>query len=95
MSGLIPNVINLITDNLRDRYANGFPVLKELIQNADDAQAKCFRFGHHVGFVPETSHPLLAGPALWFFNDGQFKPEDKKAIGSLAENSKAGDAATI
>jgi hypothetical protein len=95
MSGLIPNVINLITDNLRDRYGNGFPVLKELIQNADDAQAKCFRFGHHPGFRDETSHPLLAGPALWFFNDGNFKPEDKKAIGSLAENSKAGDVATI
>ena len=29
--------INLIADNLRDRYKSGFPILKELIQNADDA----------------------------------------------------------
>ena len=29
--------INLIADNLRDRYKSGFPVLKEIIQNADDA----------------------------------------------------------
>lgn len=29
--------IRLIADNLRDRYESGFPVLKEIIQNADDA----------------------------------------------------------
>jgi len=32
-------VVNLIADNLRDRYSSGFPVFKELIQNADDAGA--------------------------------------------------------
>ena len=32
--------VNLIADNLRNRYALGFPILKELIQNADDAKAR-------------------------------------------------------
>ena len=36
MDGYTTDYINLIADNLRDRYDNGFPILKELIQNADD-----------------------------------------------------------
>jgi hypothetical protein len=31
--------VNLITDNLRDRYKDPFSILKELVQNADDAGA--------------------------------------------------------
>ncbi len=42
MDGYTTDHINLITDNLRDRYDNGFPILKELIQNADDAKARNF-----------------------------------------------------
>ena len=38
MRGYTTNYVNLIADNLRDRYDNGFPILKELIQNADDAK---------------------------------------------------------
>ena len=35
--------IRLIRDNLADRYKSGFPVLKEIIQNADEAgkQSNC------------------------------------------------------
>jgi hypothetical protein len=95
MSGFEANIINLIADNLRDRYDSGFPVLKELIQNANDAGATRFNFGHHPGFGQQTSHPLLAGPALWFFNDGLFKQEDVRAIRSFGINSKAGDSSTI
>ena len=30
-------IINLIADNIRDRYKTDFSVIKEIIQNADDA----------------------------------------------------------
>jgi hypothetical protein len=29
MQGYTTNYVNLIADNLRDRYDNGFPILKE------------------------------------------------------------------
>lgn len=94
MSGFTSNIINLITDNLRDRYHNGFPVIKELVQNADDAKASRFVFGVHPGF-PTCKHPLLQGAGLWCFNNGEFKPEDKRHIRSFAENAKAGEDSTI
>lgn len=94
MAGFNSNIINLITDNLRDRYHNGFPVIKELVQNADDAKASRFVFGVHSGF-PDCKHPLLQGSGLWCFNNGHFKETDKRAIRSFAENTKAGENSTI
>ncbi len=95
MSGHEFNVINEIARNLRDRYDSGFPVLKELVQNANDARATRLSFGHHPGFGAASNHPLVTGPALWFYNDGEFKLEDIKNIRSFGINSKAGDASTI
>ncbi len=96
MDGYTTDYINLIADNLRDRYDNGFPILKELIQNADDAKARSFVFAHHPGFPDDKeAHPLLRGPGLWFFNDGEFKPSDARALRSFSINSKAGDASAI
>ena len=94
MDGFKTNYVNLIADNLRDRYENGFPILKELIQNADDAKASTFIFGRHEGFG-KKSHPLLRGSGLWFFNDGEFKPRDADDLRSFGINSKAGDASVI
>lgn len=94
MDGYTTDYINLIADNLRDRYDNGFPILKELIQNADDAKARTFVFAHHPGF-PDAAHPLLNGPGFWFFNDGEFKPSDAQALCAFGINSKAGDASAI
>jgi hypothetical protein len=87
--------INLIADNLRDRYKSGFPILKELMQNADDAKARRLVFGLHPGFKGQSSHPLLQGPGLWLFNDGQFKKEDERAIRSFGLNTKAGESGSI
>lgn len=93
--GFSSDHINLIADNLRDRYENGFPILKELIQNADDAKARNLVFGLHPGFKDQTTHKLLQGPGLWAFNDGEFYPKDEKAIRSFGLNSKAGDSGSI
>lgn len=97
MSGFINDplqYINLITDNLSDRYLSGFPVLKELIQNTDDAKASYLDFGLSKG-IPESQHPLLQGPALFFINNGEFKPSDARGIRSFGLNSKAADKSSI
>jgi len=93
--GYRSNHINDIRNNLRDRYKSGFPILKELIQNADDANASKLIFGMHPGFSAASSHPLLQGPGLWVFNDGKFEKDDEAAIRSIGLNSKAGEAGSI
>jgi hypothetical protein len=95
MPGFRSDHINLIAANLRDRYKSGFPILKELIQNADDAGATGLVFGYHSGLKGLTQHPLLQGPALWVLNNGQFKESDKRSIQSFGLNSKAGESGAI
>lgn len=94
MRGYTTDFVNLIADNLRDRYENGFPILKELIQNADDAKARTLIFSSHPGF-PDASNPLLKGKGFWCFNDGEFKTSDVEDLRSFGFNSKAGDTRAI
>jgi hypothetical protein len=90
----IEAVINLIRENLNDRYRRGFPVIKELIQNADDAGATRFDFGISPG-LPQADHPLLHGPALFVVNDGNFTDRDAAAINSIGLSNKPAEHATI
>ena len=97
MSGFIQDPIqfvNLIRDNLGDRYLSGFPVIKELIQNTDDAKATQLDFGLVAG-IAGAEHPLLQGPGLFLINNGEFKKSDAKGIRSFGLNSKAGDNSSI
>jgi hypothetical protein len=99
MAGFEVGIINIIADNLRDRYKNGFTVLKEIIQNADDAASQTGRdvqldFGFTQG-LPDAEHSLLKGPAIFFLNNGSFSEQDAKAIRSFGMNSKAADNASI
>lgn len=91
-------IINLIADNLRDRYKSGFPVLKEIIQNADDAglsdEKIQLEFGLSQG-LKSAEHPLLKGAALFFINNGIFREEDYKAIRSFGLNRKAIEQSSI
>ena len=91
-------IINLIADNLRDRYKSGFPVLKEIIQNADDAGSSGenidLEFGLSPG-IPTAQHPLLQGPALYFLNNGHFTESDNRAIRSFGLNRKAVEQSSI
>jgi len=91
--------IQRIRQDLRDRYADGFPILKELLQNADDAGA-----GHDNGSasrfavvlcpegLPSGRHPLLHGPGLCVLNDGDFTSDDANSITSLGLSNKADQA---
>jgi hypothetical protein len=80
--------IALISDNLRDRYKTGFPILKEIVQNADDAGGTHLSFGYSKG-LPGSEHELLKGPAVFFVNDGPLTQRDADAILSIALGSKA------
>ena len=89
------SVVNQIKSNLQDRYDSGYPILKELLQNADDAGAHRFRLDARCGW-PDARNPLLRGPGLLVVNDGAFRPkEDRRGILSFGESVKAADKATI
>lgn len=86
--------IQQIRNDLRDRYREGFPILKELLQNADDAEASRLHLGWFSGF-PHIAHPLLKGPALFVVNDGKFKSVDQDGIRRIGISAKASDRAAI
>ena len=86
--------IEQIRDNLRDHYDNGFPIIKELLQNADDARASRMDFGVTVG-LEGVRHPLLKAPALFVVNDGPFKDTDYDGIRKLGRSGKGKESSTI
>lgn len=82
--------VNLIRQLLADRYRLGFAIVKELLQNADDAGATTVWIGRSDG-LPQASHPLLRGPAVFAINDGPVKPSDLDAICAFGLTNKAED----
>ena len=87
-------IVNLIKRNLQDRYASGYPILKELLQNADDAGARRFSLDALPGWR-DAGNPLLQGPGLLVVNDGEFSPRDRKGILAFGDSVKATDRAAI
>jgi hypothetical protein len=88
------SIVNQIKSNLQDRYDSGYPILKELLQNADDAEARRFRLDALPGW-PTAVNPLLHGPGLLVVNDGVFRKDDERGITSFGESGKATDSAAI
>jgi hypothetical protein len=88
------SIVNQIKSNLQDRYDSGYPILKELLQNADDAEARRFRLDALPGW-PTAANPLLRGPGLLVVNDGLFRKDDERGITSFGESGKATDSAAI
>ena len=88
------SIVSQIKSNLQDRYDSGYPILKELLQNADDAEARRFRLDALTGW-PNAANPLLRGPGLLVVNDGFFRDRDESGITSFGESSKAADSAAI
>jgi hypothetical protein len=88
------SIVNQIKSNLQDRYDSGYPILKELLQNADDAEAQRFRLDALPGW-PNAGNPLLRGLGLLVANDGFFRKQDESGITSFGESSKAADSAAI
>lgn len=93
-------IINQIQTLLKERYKEGFPVIKEIIQNANDGGARTL----HVALVqnlksqslnPHISHPLLKRPALVFINDGDFSDKDERAILWFGADLNASDTSKV
>ena len=86
--------------NILKDYKEGVGIIKELIQNADDAGASKVRFlvDWRQGpteslFSPEMKH--CQGPALWAYNDAVFTDKDFENINKLAGATKVEDLAKI
>jgi len=71
--------IEYLTENLLNSYLPGFPVLKELVQNAEDAKATCLDYGWIEG-IPNATHPLLRSPALFMLDNGEFTNKNAESI---------------
>ena len=90
-----------LTNSLRrllDSYPFDHEILKELIQNADDAGASQIHFvtdmrQHSDRRVFELSWRPLQGPALCVFNDQPFGDADLEGIQRFGEGSKTADPA--
>ena len=88
------SIVNQIKSLLRDRYASGYPILKELVQNADDAVARRVRLEALAGWR-RADNPLLRGPGLLAVNDGIFSLKDQRGVLSFGESVKATDGSVI
>ncbi|KAL3892399.1 hypothetical protein ACJMK2_004609 [Sinanodonta woodiana] len=83
---------------LNEGYQDGLSVPKEIIQNADDAGAKCVNFLYDERQNEDAKDNLLddgmaecQGPALWAYNDAHFRVEDFKNITRLNAGTKKDD----
>ncbi len=90
--------IRQIRQNLTEgRYTlgnDGFSIVKELVQNADDAGATKLHIGVHDN-LSGSDHPLLRSPGLFVVNDGPFEPHDADNLRRFGINTKALDSAKI
>src|SRR5215208_4379270 len=78
--------IESIRDILRG-YGSPRSILKELIQNAEDAEASRISIRYLPG-DPTSSHSLLKGPGLLVANDGIFQEEHRDAITQINLGTK-------
>lgn len=88
--------------NLIEEYADGISVLKEMLQNADDAGATCL----HILYDERTNENAKTGlidkgmaecqgPAIWVYNDAKFEEKDFQNIIKLGAGTKMADLTKI
>jgi len=93
--------IQQIRNDLRERYKGGFPILKELMQNADDAGAgvKGASASELVLLlakgIPDSHHVLLQTPGLCLVNDGDFTAADAISISSYGSSNRGSQSAAV
>lgn len=84
---------------LNDQYLTGIPIIKELLQNADDAGATRLEIAIVPGLKQEVGgsgyNPLFDGPALMIVNDGRFTEDNAVSIRQLGVSNKPGEQGAI
>lgn len=85
-------VVGTIRDSIQG--IDGFSIVKELIQNADDSGSTKWVLGLHDGF-PNARHPLLRSGGMFVVNNGDFRREHARALVQLHLSGKAGDQESI
>jgi hypothetical protein len=88
-------IVNNIKSLLRERYKQGFPIIKEIIQNANDGRATTLEFGIVKELGDAVEHPLLKIPGLFFLNNGTFSKSDKESISCFGIDANAKDKGKI
>ncbi|KAI8508001.1 hypothetical protein Bbelb_142410 [Branchiostoma belcheri] len=93
--GQVEKLTNRIK-HLLDAYPFGKEILKELLQNADDAGATEIHFvfdkrQHGTKHIFDDSWKDLQGPALCVYNNRPFTDNDLNGIQNLGQGSKAHD----
>src|SRR5271166_6728650 len=84
----------LLSDVYKD-LGDGRTLLRELVQNADDAGAERLVFGLWTRGWPQAENALLRGPALLVANDGPFPARHRDALHLAIGGSKAEDAGKV
>ncbi|KAJ5050730.1 uncharacterized protein L3040_002603 [Drepanopeziza brunnea f. sp. 'multigermtubi'] len=85
--------------NICDEYPAGGTVLRELLQNADDAGATEVKFvlDNRSHPAEDLMHPKLAqyqGPALLAYNNAVFSDTDFRSLRSIGDSQKINDGST-
>lgn len=84
----------LLADVYRDA-GDGRTLLRELVQNADDAEAGRLIFSVVDRGVPDAHNTLLRGPGLLIANDGPFLDRDWNALHQALGDAKSADTGKI
>ena len=87
--------LKAIQSLLKDVYSDARTIIRELVQNADDAEATHVEFVVLEQGMPDAANSLLRGPALLVANNGPFSNADADALHQAVGGSKEDDASKV